>query len=447
MNPVDHVFAALDQVGVGCVIARSTHSQNMRWANSALTTNGDVVTTGLTVIAMEPAEGGSRVAVCSGQVAGPQEAAQMAAGCAQAVRRAPITDSADLIEGGESADFAQQPEAIPSADTDTMQAAVNTFLGAEGRQFGYAELDRTTTYMATTTGLGLRHVQSGVRLESSARDAAGSTWWGANTLDVDARSVTNLARERLALQATREDQQPGRHRVILTPSAVADLLIYLAWSANGRDAVEGHNVFSRSGGATRIGEVLTSRRLDVYADPRDPALATATSVVVDANSSVESVFDNGLPLHRTELITAGVLAALRASRPTAARFGLRPVYLADNLICEDHDGHGDVDDLIARTDDAILINCLWYIREVDPQNLLLTGLTRDGVYRVRDGQVVAALPNFRFNVAVTDMLGRIQDASRSADCLPREWADWFTRTRMPALLVDGFNLSSPSEAL
>ena len=447
MNPVDQVYAALDQLGTGCVIARSSHSQNLRWANSALTTNGDTLTTSLTVIAMEPAEGGSRVAVCSGQVTGLRDAAQMAAECARAVDRAPITDSAELIEGGEPPDFAQQAEPIPSDETSAMQSLVATFLGAEGRQFGYAELDRTTTYMASTTGLGLRHVQAGVRLESSVRDDGGSTWWGANSLDVDAGAVTSLATQRLALQATREEQQPGRHRVILTPSAVADLLIYLAWSANGRDAVEGHNVFSRPGGTTRIGEVLTSRALDLYADPWDPTLTTSASVVVDANSSVESVFDNGLPLRRTDLISAGVLTALRASRPTAARFGLRPLYLADNLICEDHDGHGAADSLIARTEDAILINCLWYIREVDPQNLLLTGLTRDGVYRVRGGEVVAALPNFRFNVSVTDLLARIQDASTPADCLPREWADWFTRTRMPALLVDVFNLSSPSEAL
>jgi len=447
MKPVDQVYAALDHLGTGCVILRASHSQNLRWANSALTTNGDTMTTSMTVIAMEAAEGGSRVAVSAGQVASPEEAAHLAAGCAEAVHKAPVADAAELIEGAESAGFGADPDRIPVPRTDAMQEAVGAFLGAGGRQFGYAELDSTTTYLATTAGVGLRHVQHSVRVESSARDAAGSTWWGTNDLSIDPDSVNSQAAQRLSLQEHREDQAPGRHRVILTPSAVADLLIYMAWSANGRDAVEGHNVFSRPGGATRIGEALTPRRLDVYADPSDAALGSAAHVVVDANSSMESVFDNGLPLHRADLITGGTLAALRASRPTAARFGLRSLYLADNLICEDHDGSGTLDDLVARTQDAILINCLWYIREVDPQNLLLTGLTRDGVYRVRDGQLVAALPNFRFNVAVTDVLARIVDASQPTNCLPREWADWFTRTRMPALLVDGFNLSSVSEAL
>jgi hypothetical protein len=60
--------------------------------------------------------------------------------------------------------------------------------------------------------------------------------------------------------------------------------------------------------------------------------------------------------------------------------------------------------------------------------------------------ITESLPNFRFNVSVTDLLARIADASATVRCLPREWADWFTRTAMPALLVDGFNLSSRSEA-
>jgi predicted Zn-dependent protease len=447
MSRVDEVYAALDRLGRGCVILRAAHTQNLRWANSALTTNGDTMTTSMTVIAMEPAEGGSRVAVSTGQVAGPDDAAQLAAGCAGAVRRAPVTDAADLISGEEVSGFGVDPHTIAAARTDVMQSAVGAFLGAGGRQFGYAELDSTTTYLATTAGVCERHVQDTTRLESSSRDAAGSTWWGANHLRIDPEAVNRQAQERLALQSGREDAQPGRHRVILTPSAVADLLIYLAWSASGRDAVEGHNVFSRPGGATRLGEALTARRLDLYADPKDAELTVAPTAVVDANSSMESVFDNGLPLHRADLISGGVLTALRASRPTAARFGLRPLYLADNLICEDRDGDGTLEELVARTDDAILINCLWYIREVDPQNLLLTGLTRDGVYRVRDGRIVGAWPNFRFNVAVTDVLARIVDASAPTSCLPREWADWFTRTRMPALLVDGFNLSSVSEAL
>ncbi len=447
MNPDGLVTTALGHLDSGCVILRSAHTQNLRWANSALTTNGDTRTASMTVIALHPADGGSRVAVSSGQVADGEQAAALARGCAEAALKAPTTDSAELVPGLSAVDFGDGPVSIPEADTDAMLGAVRTFLDQPEAQFGYAELDRTTTYLATTAGTRARHAQDAVRIESSARAEHGSTWWGTNSLEADFAGAARMTTERLAVQATREDLAPGRHRVILTPSAVADLLIYLAWSANGRDAVEGHNVFARPGGGTRIGEILSHRHLDLYADPAQPGLGTGDRLVVDANSSMESVFDNGLPLSRTHLITGGRLTALRASRPTAARCGLEPVYLADNLILQDAEGQGDPADLVARADDAVLITCLWYIREVDPQNLLLTGLTRDGVYRVRDGRIASAVGNFRFNVSVPDVLARIVDASASRLCLPREWADWFTRTQMPALLVDGFNLSSPSEAM
>lgn len=447
MTAEQFVSAALENLEHGCVIHRSAHTQNLRWANSALTTNGDTQTSNLTVIAFDHGRDGIRVGIRSSEVGEPGDAAVLARGSVEDARGAPVSESAPLTDGGRSDDFASDPQALDPRTTDRLLEAAGTFLEMPGRQFGYAELGTTTTYLATTAGTRRRQVQDEVRFEASVRDEGGSTWWGTNTLATDFDAAARAEQDRLEWQHVREDLEPGRYPVILSPSAVADLLIYLAWSANGRDAAEGHNVFARAGGGTRLGEQLTRRAMTLSADPQYPGLATSDRVVVDSNSSMESVFDNGLPLRRRSLIEDGRLVSLRASRPTAARFGLEPVYLADNLILTDNAGDGDLTDLLARTHNGVLVNCLWYIREVDPQNLLLTGLTRDGVYRVRDGEVVAALPNFRFNVAVPDLLDRVVDATKTSACLPREWADWFTRTAMPALSVDGFNLSSRSDAV
>jgi predicted Zn-dependent protease len=98
-------------------------------------------------------------------------------------------------------------------------------------------------------------------------------------------------------------------------------------------------------------------------------------------------------------------------------------------------------------DRGLLLTCLWYIREVDPQTLLLTGLTRDGVYLVEGGEVVGATSNFRFNESPVDLLGRVQAAAGTEITLGREWGEWFTRTAMPALRVEGYNMSTVSEAL
>ncbi|BFO20368.1 hypothetical protein SHKM778_67560 [Streptomyces sp. KM77-8] len=106
--------------------------------------------------------------------------------------------------------------------------------------------------------------------------------------------------------------------------------------------------------------------------------------------------------------------------------------------------------MVAATDQrgpSLLLTCLWYIREVDPATLLLTGLTRDGVYLVENGEVTGAVNNFRFNESPVDLLGRAVEAGRTEKTLPREWGDWFTRAAMPALRVPDFNMSSVSQGV
>ena len=85
--------------------------------------------------------------------------------------------------------------------------------------------------------------------------------------------------------------------------------------------------------------------------------------------------------------------------------------------------HGTTDDLVAGIDRGLLLTCLWYIREVDPQTLLLTGLTRDGVYLVEDGEVTGEVNNFRFNESPVDLLGRFTEASATVPGFSREWGD------------------------
>ncbi|MFI0431548.1 MAG: metallopeptidase TldD-related protein, partial [Candidatus Nanopelagicales bacterium] len=119
---------------------------------------------------------------------------------------------------------------------------------------------------------------------------------------------------------------------------------------------------------------------------------------------------------------------------------------AANLELSDAAGSGTLADVIARSDDALVVTSLWYIRDVDLQAMLVTGLTRDGTYVVRDGRIVGGAGNFRFNDSPLAVLGRIVDAGAPVRCLPREWADYFTRTSMPPLVVRDFGLSTASAA-
>jgi predicted Zn-dependent protease len=141
-----------------------------------------------------------------------------------------------------------------------------------------------------------------------------------------------------------------------------------------------------------------------------------------------------------------VLEALIQTRHSAQLTGLPVTPVIDNLLVTVDGAAGGVDDLVAATDDGLLLTCLWYIREVDPQTLLLTGLTRDGVYRVEGGEITGAVNNFRFNESPIALLDRFTAAGATVPAFSREWGDYFPRTAMPALRVGDFNMSSVSQA-
>jgi predicted Zn-dependent protease len=207
-------------------------------------------------------------------------------------------------------------------------------------------------------------------------------------------------------------------------------------------------VFSKPGGGTRIGDKLAGLPLTLRSDPAEPGLEAAPFVLTHETGGDSSVFDNGLPLGATDWIRDGELTNLLTTRHSAALADLPLTPAVDNLVLESGDQAAapTLADMIARTERGLLLTCLWYIREVDPATLLLTGLTRDGVYLVENGEVVGAVNNFRFNESPVDLLGRITEVGRTERCLPREWGDWFTRTAMPPVRVADFNMSSVSQA-
>jgi predicted Zn-dependent protease len=442
----------------GCVVRVDEGSEaNLRWAGNTLTTNGLMRDRSLTVVATVGAGEGTAVGVMSSSRVDADQVLDVVRRAEQTARDSgPAEDAQPLVSGlPASPDWDD-----PAAETSTaVFAAFAPALGevfgsarAAGRElFGFAEHQVETLYLGTSTGLRLRHVQptGKIELTGKSHERTRSTWVGAGTRDFSDVDVTALDAEiqrRLAWSDRRIELGPGHHDTILPPGAVADLMIYLYWSAGARDAADGRTVFSRPGGNTRVGERLTPRPLTMFSDPGYPGIECRPFVADAASSGTSSVFDAGLPLGRTDWIHDGELAALIQTRHSAQLTGLALTSGVDNLVVSDASGHGTLDELVASTDRGLLLTCLWYIREVDPQTLLLTGLTRDGVHLVEGGEVVGTVTNFRFNESPVDMLGRIQAASETTGCLAREWSDYFTRSAMPALRVEGFNMSSVSQA-
>jgi predicted Zn-dependent protease len=205
-------------------------------------------------------------------------------------------------------------------------------------------------------------------------------------------------------------------------------------------------VFSKPGGGTRTGERLADQPLDLFSDPAYRGLECAPFTIAHSSGRDSSVFDNGLASPRASWISGGTLSGLHSSRYSAALTGLPATPAVDNLILSAPGATASLESMIASTKRGLLLTCLWYIRLVDPQTLLLTGLTRDGVYLVEDGKVAGVVNNFRFNESPVGMLSRVTEVGATEQTLPREWGDYFNRAAMPPLRVEAFNMSSVSQA-
>ncbi len=197
---------------------------------------------------------------------------------------------------------------------------------------------------------------------------------------------------------------------------------------------------------TGVGGRVSGQPLDLFSDPSYPGLECMPFVVAPSSGRDSSVFDNGLAAHRASWISAGVLSALHSSRYSAGLTGLPVTPAVDNLILTAPGATASLEQMIASTKRGLLLTCLWYIRLVDPQTLLLTGLTRDGVYLIEGGEVVGAVNNFRFNESPVGMLSRVLEVGATEKTLPREWGDYFNRAAMPPLRIEAFNMSSVSQA-
>ena len=335
----------------------------------------------------------------------------------------PAGDRMPLV-GGDS--FGQDWEGPPAETSIGVFERVGPGLGeafarstAQGEVlFGYAEHEMRTTYLASSAGLRARFDQptGHVELNAKSADFGRSAWIGAATTDFAEVDIPRLAEEvsaRLEWARRRVDLPAGRYQTLLPPSAVADLMICLYWAAGARDAHDGETVFSRPGGGTRVGDRLGDEAVTIRSDPAAPFLQCPPFVLAHRSSSTQSVYDNGLPLEPIPWIDRGELTALVQTRRSAELTGLPVTPYVDNLIMDGPAGAPTLDAMVATTERGLLLTCLWYIREVDPQTLLLTGLTRDGVYLVEGGEIVGAVNNFRFNESPVDLLGRIAEIGKA----------------------------------
>jgi predicted Zn-dependent protease len=449
---VERTLAAASHLHGCAVLVREVSEAVLRWANSTMTTNGHTTASDVTVIAFVAVEGGTAAGVVSSSVtvSDPGQLEALVAAAEAAARDAGPADDAAALPAPGGAD--------PNWDAGAQETSIGVFgrlaedlaevLAGPQRQYGFASHELATVWLGTSAGVRRRWVQptGSVELNAKTPDLSGSAWVGASTadfLDVDVVALAAEAARRLEWGKRRVTLPAGKYETLLPPSATSDLMIYLAWSMEGRSAQEGRSALAGPDG-TRVGERLTDLPLTLACDPAAPGLEYEPFLTTTRSGEGISVFDNGAPTRRVDWVREGVVSELAYSRAEAAEFGTTFTPGGENLLLTGGSG-ASIADMVAGTGRGLLLTCLWYIRLVDPTTLLLTGLTRDGVYLVEGGEVVGEVDhNFRFNHSPLDVLRAATEVGATERTLPREWKDWFTRAAMPPVRVPDFTMSSVS---
>lgn len=261
-------------------------------------------------------------------------------------------------------------------------------------------LDDSAGFSAMINSKGLFAYNKETSLEFTVtmrtNDGTGSGWVTRDVNDVakfDAAEASKVAIDKSVLSRDAKAIEPGKYTVILEPSAGLGLLEGLGYDLDARQADEGRSYMSKEGG-TKLGDKIVDERVHIWSDPLNPEVPTATW-----NGA-------GQPLKKITWLENGVVKNLAYDRFWATEKGVDPVPYPSNFIMAG--GDASLEELIKSTKKGILVTRLWYIRSVDPQTLLYTGLTRDGTFYIENGAIKYPVKNFRFNESPIIMLNNLE---------------------------------------
>jgi predicted Zn-dependent protease len=284
--------------------------------------------------------------------------------------------------------FDDAANATPEWRASSVATAIDLSKKRDVVSAGFVETQASIQAIANSKGLFAfdRYTAADYNLTARTPDGTGSGWASRSFNELkklDPASLAATAIDKAAQSKSPVGIEPGKYTVVLEPAAMADLLVFLLFSADARQSDEGRSFFSKKGGGNRLGEPILGEKVRVLSDPAHPLAPTVS-------------FDGeGLPLSRHVWVDQGVLKDLFYSRYWAEKTGKEPTAGPSNLIMEG--GTATRDDLIAGTERGVLVTRFWYIRPLDPQTILVTGLTRDGLFLIENGKVTRALKNMRWN--------------------------------------------------
>jgi predicted Zn-dependent protease len=335
----------------------------------------------------------------------------------------------------------------PIRRRDGVKAALDRARGRGLNCSGFFENNARWAAIANKKGNFGFHRSTSAEYSTTMRTADGTgsgyaSFASPRLSDIDAAALAERAATKAETSARPRDLPPGRYTVILEPAAVADLLMFLTFSLNARAADEGRSFLSKPGGGNRLGEKLFADGVTLRSnpfDPRNPSMPWAGSFGFGGFGGGGGA--GGLPARKTTWIENGVVKALVVDRYWATKTKVEPVPLSGGLMLEG--SNKSLDNLIAETERALLVTRFFYLRPVNPVNVIVTGLTRDGVWLVEKGKVVHPVNNFRFNDSPVNLLKNLEAMSVAVPSGGSE----FSSTIVPAIRAHDFHFTSKSDAV
>lgn len=333
----------------------------------------------------------------------------------------------------------------PSTDTtyaanERAKAAAFAIQEAQGKSLqtsGFLETRVEHTAYRNSKGLFSSDRSTRTVFSTTMRNAEGSSsGWNKRATHaisrLDSKTAITRAVEKCLAWESPKEMDPGSYPTILEPSAASDILQQFIWSLNSRDAEEGRSAFSRPNGSTAINEQLLHPKVTIRSDPNHPLVPA-------------DVFTGGgQPTEAIDWVRDGKISNFTRDRFWAQKTKQRAIPGPANIIMDG--GTMLPEDFIFNVKEGLLVTSFWYIRDVDDQTLLKTGLTRDGVYWVENGKIVNGVLNFRWNESPLNVLKNIIDLSKPVVTAPRDGWDGMPML-VPMMYLSGFNYSSISDAI
>ncbi len=323
----------------------------------------------------------------------------------------------------------------PKLRADAVEKSLQVAKESKLVSAGYLEDSNGFAAMMNSKGLFAYNTSTNVNFSVTMRteDGKGSGYATRGYNDIsklDTRAATKIAAEKGLRSANAQAIEPGKYTVILEPAAAAVLLENILFGLDARQADEGRSFLSKPGGKTSLGEKLVDERVTLYSDPWNPDLPTSPWT------------GDGRPQEKVAWIDKGVVKNLTYSRYWAQKKGVKAIPSPDAVIMEG--GTKSLEELIKGTKKGILVTRLWYIRNVDPQTLLLTGLTRDGTFYIENGAIKFPIKNFRFNESPVIMLNNLEELGKPERTVSIESNINYL---LPPMKIRDFTFTSLSDAV